>query len=118
MSYAWACVSTGIGGVLTVCGALVCLKWYVFWKRNYRGGLLTDGPYAWVRHPLYSGFLALALGLAILFPIMETIMLAAVSSAVVLFYIRKEEEFLVKRYGRAYRDYMKGVPWKLIPLVY
>jgi protein-S-isoprenylcysteine O-methyltransferase Ste14 len=36
----------------------------------------------------------------------------------VFVYVRKEEEFLVKEYGKAYREYMERVPWKLIPRVY
>jgi protein-S-isoprenylcysteine O-methyltransferase Ste14 len=107
-----------VGGSLTFVGASLCLRWYTFWRRNYRGSLLTNGPYSWVRHPFYSGFLALTLGLAILIPIVETVMLSVFSIAVILFYIKREEEFLLERYGKTYRDYMRRVPWKLIPRVY
>lgn len=99
-------------------GAFICIKWYAFWRRNYRGELLSDGPYSRVRHPFYSGFLALAIGLAVLIPLLETVMLAFVSIGCILFYIRREEEFLLDRYGKAYRDYMQHVRWKLIPKVY
>ncbi len=110
--------SLGLGGILTVAGGFICVRWYLFWRRSYRGQLITDGPYERVRHPLYSGFLVLAVGLAILVPIVETLMFAAFSFAVTFLYVRKEEEFLLKRYGRAYRDYMRRVPWKVIPRVY
>jgi protein-S-isoprenylcysteine O-methyltransferase Ste14 len=111
-------ISLGLGGILTGAGGFICVNWYLFWKRSYRGQLITDGPYSWVRHPLYAGFLVLASGLAILVPIVETLMFAAFSFAVTLMYVRKEEEFLLKRYGKAYRDYMRRVPWKVIPRVY
>ncbi len=99
-------------------GALLCLRWYAFWKRNYRGELLTNGPYARVRHPFYTGFLALAAGLVILIPVLETVMLAVLSVGGILFYIQREEKLLLQRYGQAYRDYMRRVPWKLVPRVY
>lgn len=112
--YASLCV----GGILTVLGAFICLRWYAFWRRNYRGELLTDGPYSRVRHPFYSGFLSLAVGFAVLVPVRETVMLAVFAIAGILFYIPREEEFLLDRYGGAYRDYMRRLPWRLIPRVY
>jgi len=111
-------VQTAVGAFLFGLGAYVCFRWRVFWMRNYTGRLLTGGPYAWVRHPFYAGFLALVIGLAVLIPMLETIMLAVFSVGVILFYVRKEEEWLVSRYGRAYREYMKKVPWRLVPRVY
>jgi protein-S-isoprenylcysteine O-methyltransferase Ste14 len=111
-------VTMPVGGVLALVGAYVCVKWYTYWKRSYKGKLLTDGLFSRVRHPLYSGFLALVYGVLLMAPMRDTIMLAGISTSVVYVYVRKEEEFLLKRYGRAYREYMERVPWRLIPRVY
>ena len=111
-------VTMPLGGALFILGAYVCVKWYAYWKGSYKGKLLTDGPFARVRHPLYSGFLALVYGALLLAPVVDTIMLAGISTSVVYVYVRKEEEHLLKEHGRAYREYMKRVPWKLIPGVY
>lgn len=111
-------LSLAFGGPLTCLGFYLCLRWWAFWKRNYKGELLTRGPYAGVRHPLYSAFLLLAVGLAVLFPILETVMLAVISVAVILFYVEREEGALMARYGKAYREYMRKVPWKLVPRIY
>ena len=54
-----------ISGVLAAVGAAVCLYWYLYWERNFQGELLTEGPYAVVRHPYYSGFILLAHWLAV-----------------------------------------------------
>jgi len=110
--------SFAVGGAMTVLGGMICVRWYLFWQREFRGGLLTGGPYSRVRHPFYSGFLLLAIGLAILFPILETMMLLAISVAVILYYVPKEEEMLIERYGKEYRAYMERVHWRLIPGVY
>jgi len=114
--YRW--LSLAVGGPLTGLGAYLSLRWWIFWNRNYRGQLLTQGPYAGVRHPFYSAFLILAIGLVIIFPIYETVMLASISIVVILFYVGREEEALIARYGKAYREYMRRVPWKLIPRLY
>jgi protein-S-isoprenylcysteine O-methyltransferase Ste14 len=111
-------VTVPLGGALALAGAYVCVRWYVYWKRNFKGRLLTGGPFAHVRHPLYSGFLALVYGVAVMAPVRDTITLAVVSSAVVYVYTKREEEFLVERYGNAYRRYMEKVPWRLVPKVY
>lgn len=111
-------MSLAFGGPLTCLGLYLCLRWWVFWKRNYKEELLTNGPYARVRHPLYSAFLLLAVGLAVLFPVLETVMLAVISVVVILFYVKREEEALIARYGKAYREYMVRVPWKLVPKMY
>jgi protein-S-isoprenylcysteine O-methyltransferase Ste14 len=111
-------VILGVGIILISGGGYLCLKWYVFWKLNYRGQLITDGPYKWVRHPFYTGYLALTTGLALLIPIIETVMLVVFSVGVILYYIPREEEFLLRRYGEAYRDYQRLVPWRIIPIIF
>lgn len=118
MSSPWTYVPFAVGSVLSLSGAYVCLRWYMFWRRNYNGELVTNGPYERVRHPFYSGFLAFVLGLALLFPVVETLMLATFSLAGILAFIPREEEFLVGQYGNNYRKYMKRVPWRLVPGVY
>ncbi len=114
--YLW--LSLAVGGPLTGLGAYLCLRWWLFWNRNYGGQLLTHGPYAVVRHPFYSAFLILVIGLVILFPVPETIMLVSLSVVVILIYIRREEDALIARYGKSYKEYMQRVPCKLIPRLY
>ena len=114
----WIYASTAAGVALTLVGAYVCLRWYSFWKSNYRGELLTHGPYERVRHPFYSAFLIFVIGLVILFPIYETVMLAGISVVVIIFYVGREEEALLARYGNTYREYMRRAHWRLVPRIY
>lgn len=78
--------------------------------------LVTSGVYAYVRHPIYSSILLLALGWAAwnasLFTLLATLILA-------IFFdlkARREERFLQQKFA-AYQDYKMRVK-KFIPYLY
>ena len=77
---------------------------------------VTDGPYGWVRHPIYSGWFLVVFSV----PVMTATQLvfAVVSSAYLLIGIVFEERSLLRAAPRAYADYQKQVKWKVIPGVY
>ena len=91
-----------LGGLLATAGGSICVYWYLYWERNFQGELLTDGPYAVVRHPYYSGFILLVLGLALALPILETRLLAVMTLAVISVYIPREEQQLLAQYRKKY----------------
>jgi len=107
-----------LGAGLVLVGAVICIYWFVYWNRNYKGKLLTEGPYAYVRHPLYTGFMALAVGLALAVPLYETRLLVVITLAVLFVFVPKEEEVLHRRYKQNYREYVERVRYRLIPYVY
>ena len=71
-----------------------------------------------VCHPLYSAFLLLAVGLAVLSPLLETVTFVAIFIAVIVFCVDREEKTLLSRYGEAYGEYMRRTRWKLLPGVF
>jgi protein-S-isoprenylcysteine O-methyltransferase Ste14 len=107
-----------VGGLLVAIGATICVYWYIYWERNFKNELLTKGPYRIVRHPFYSGFIIFTLGLTITCPVYETRLLVVFTLAVMVVFIPKEEEQLLKEYQQAYRSYREKVKWKLIPYLY
>lgn len=71
--------------------------------------LVQSGPYAYVRHPLYTSYFALALGLVLINPALSTLL--AVAYAVVDFCLatRREEKLLIENLP-GYDDYIARTP--------
>ena len=76
-------------------------------------GLVSVGPYVFVRHPMYLGELllraALMLGAGTLSGLVPFTILAFIQ----LIRIQREEKII-----QGYEFYARQVPWRLIPLVY
>ncbi len=69
--------------------------------------LVTTGPYAKVRHPMYTALLVCFGGSAILAANLAISGLCLAISAMLILRIRLEERMLEDRFGQAYRDYRK-----------
>ena len=78
--------------------------------------LEVRGPYRWLRHPIYLGWVLLVFGA----PIMTTgrLLFAAVSATYLVVAIPIEERSLVNEFGQSYRDYQRQVRWRLVPGVW
>jgi protein-S-isoprenylcysteine O-methyltransferase Ste14 len=78
--------------------------------------LITAGPYAWVRHPIYTGILLALLGTAFaLGTILNLVEVPAVAFALWL-KLRTEEKFMLETFGEQYTAYGRRVK-ALIPHV-
>lgn len=85
------------------------------WRELYRAQkekrLATDGLYAFVRHPQYTGLFVGLFGEGIVH--WPTIFSVALFPVIVLVYwllARREEKRVLQEFGDAYRDYMLRVP--------
>ena len=73
--------------------------------------LVIEGPYRFVRNPMYLAVVAIILGQALLFASLPTLVyLAFALTAVVLFVRFYEEPTLEHTYGDEYREYRAAVP--------
>jgi protein-S-isoprenylcysteine O-methyltransferase Ste14 len=83
---------------------------------NEEGVLVQSGPFALVRHPMYFGGLALAVGVALLTVGWLTWVYAAALFVLLDMKSRREERWLVEKFPE-YRAYQQRVR-KLLPFVY
>jgi protein-S-isoprenylcysteine O-methyltransferase Ste14 len=79
--------------------------------------IITDGPYAWVRHPMYLGVLAFALGTPL--ALGSTWAYVPVAILIVLFARRTLiEDALLEAELPGYRAYAAKVRWRVVPLLF
>jgi protein-S-isoprenylcysteine O-methyltransferase Ste14 len=103
------------GASLTVWGKIRLGRWFSATFGVKEGHeLVTDGPYAVTRHPIYSGVLAMLFGAALAWNSALTLLLALGMSLTLFFHTVYEELLFEKHFGGAYRDYQKRVP-RLVP---
>ena len=78
--------------------------------------LVETGPYAYVRHPMYSGIIAFTLGVGLAYANPVALLTSATFLVFFMAKTGREEEMLVESVVD-YRAYRSDVPWRLIPFV-
>jgi protein-S-isoprenylcysteine O-methyltransferase Ste14 len=71
--------------------------------------LVTTGPYAYTRNPMYLGHLIFLIGLALTLQSALAGLIAAASAVWFHFRVRRDEARLRERFGPAYISYQQGV---------
>lgn len=75
--------------------------------------LVISGPYAFLRNPLYAGNILMYVGIGIMsFALFPFLQITALLFFLFQYYliVKEEEEFLMKKFGSDYNDYLKNVP--------
>ncbi len=112
-------IATIIAGILIfLIGAFVYFKWEIFWDRTYKGQLITDGIFQYIRHPHYTSLLIVGFGLAFFFFPLFALLIAVMAIPIMIWSIIDEEKLLIKQYGIEYKKYMEKVPWRIIPKIF
>ena len=114
--------SSGIGVVLLAGGLAFAIWARAHLGRNWSGTvtvkegheLIRSGPYAWVRHPIYTGLITAVLGTAIASGTVRAAIGVAVITAALARKLRTEECFMRETFPGAYERYAAEVP-ALIP---
>ena len=114
-----------VGGpslILTMVSVIILIPGVVVWiwsvlliiTKIPRKELITTGPYALVKHPLYTGVALLVIPwIGILFNTWLGVPIGIVVYSGSRIYSPGEEEILSKVFGKAYEEYCKSVklPW-------
>jgi protein-S-isoprenylcysteine O-methyltransferase Ste14 len=78
------------------------------------GAVLADGPYRYMRNPLYLGSWCMFAAMSLLMPVTGAVFTMAVLTVFLLRLILGEEAFLSSQLGEPYRAYLCAVP-RLFP---
>jgi len=111
-----------IGFAITIAGFAVAVWARVHLGRNWSGTvtvkegheLIRSGPYAYVRHPIYTGLITAVLGTAIVSGTVRAALGFAIITAALVRKSRTEEGFMRETFPGEYERYSSEVP-ALIP---
>ena len=79
--------------------------------------VISTGPYAWVRHPMYAAGLVLLGAIPIALGSLWGVLVFAAILPALLWRLFDEEKFLAKNLS-GYREYQERVRYRLIPRVF
>jgi protein-S-isoprenylcysteine O-methyltransferase Ste14 len=78
-------------------------------------GLVDTGIYAFVRHPLYLGWMLMYLVVLLFNPNWILAGIGILGTACVYVLTRQEEQLLIEKFGESYRHYMREAPRLNLP---
>jgi protein-S-isoprenylcysteine O-methyltransferase Ste14 len=115
VTYAIGFVMVALGLAFTVWARVhLGANWSANVARKLDHELVRSGPYAWVRHPIYSGLLLAFLGVAVGRGDVGALLGCALMWYGFLHKLRIEERWLQQTFGDAYARYRDEVP-SLLP---
>ncbi len=89
---------------------LLAAAWRILYQAQQTHTLATTGPYAYVRHPQYIGFILIMLGFLLQWPTLLTLIMFPI---LVVMYVRlahREEREIQTEFGEAYTRYAANTP--------
>lgn len=102
----------GLAAIALLALTIRCWKrmgrhWTMAIKPGERGVLITDGPFARVRHPIYGYQILLMLASLVVVPSRLMLLTAAIHLALMTVKARNEERFLLGTHGEDYARYVE-----------
>ena len=89
---------------------LVAAAWPALFRAVRAGHLATTGPYAWLRHPQYAGFILIMTGFLFQWPTLVTLVMYPVLVAMYVRLAHREEREAAERFGQEYAAWQARVP--------
>lgn len=105
-------VSMTIGYSIAFFGvALVIAGWREVYRARKENRMASQGPYAFVRHPQYTGFFLVAFGEGIVhWPTVFSLVAVPIIVMAYVLLARREERQMVDTFGAEYIEYRRRVP--------
>jgi protein-S-isoprenylcysteine O-methyltransferase Ste14 len=79
--------------------------------------VISTGPYAWMRHPMYAAALVMLLGIPIALGSSWGVLIVVAMLPVLIWRLLDEERFLVRNLP-GYAEYQRRVRYRLLPLIW
>jgi protein-S-isoprenylcysteine O-methyltransferase Ste14 len=89
---------------------LLSAAWKVLYEAQRTHGLATTGPYAYVRHPQYDGFILIMLGFLLQWPTLITLIMFPILVTMYLRLAQREEHEVISEFGDEYLRYAARTP--------
>lgn len=89
---------------------LISVAWRVLYEAQQTRSLATTGPYSYVRHPQYVGFVLVMFGFLLQWPTILTLAMFPVLTVMYVKLARDEEREARAEFGEAYARYAAQVP--------
>ena len=89
---------------------LISAAWKVLYDAQQTRTLATRGPYSYVRHPQYVGFILVMFGFLLQWPTILTLAMFPVLTVMYVKLARTEERESTAEFGEAYAKYAAEVP--------
>jgi protein-S-isoprenylcysteine O-methyltransferase Ste14 len=89
-----------VGGFL-----LLAAAWSVLYRAQRNDTLATAGPYGYIRHPQYTAFVLIMLGLLLQWPTLLTLFMFPVLVTMYVRLARREEQEMQEEFGDLYAHY-------------
>jgi protein-S-isoprenylcysteine O-methyltransferase Ste14 len=89
---------------------LLSASWRVLYKAQQAHELATTGPYTYVRHPQYGGFVLIMLGFLLEWPTLPTIVMFPILVTMYVRLAHREESDVTAEFGSAYERYAQDTP--------
>lgn len=94
-----------VGGLI-----LIAIAWEVLFKAQKKDTLATTGPYKYIRHPQYVGFILIIIGFLFQWPTLITLIMAPLLIIMYIRLARKEEKEMILHFGADYGKYKNSTP--------
>ncbi len=116
-----AVVPDGVTVFVSAMGLIVVIAGKVTLGRSFgiapaNRGIVVAGPYGFVRHPIYAGYLVTHVAFACAYPTTWNLVVLIASDAALVIRALCEERVLAK--DRTYQVYCGRVAWHLVPGVF